>query len=170
MNTPIMAAMLVSLASGVVTVSPVRPALLSAYDANGRRIGRVMDMRGPTGAFTEASVPVRISGTTVVLLVSKDAITSAGPALGYEASDCTGTGFLTPIAGDLLPRATIAGPGWTVYAEQPGPAVRLVTFNSQSTKTGGCTTSSLPIVAVKAFPAVPLLDLRTLFTPPFSVH
>jgi hypothetical protein len=167
MKSAIVVGVLVSLVS-IAAAKPIKPVQLNAYDANGKKIGRVLDMSGTSRPLSEAKVPVRISGTIFVLNVQEDALDTYGPPLVFETTDCTGTPYLIPQGGDLLESgATVAAPGWTIYAQQPGEPERLITIQSQR-RTGPCTLSNAPDVSV--FPAVPLIDLSTLFAAPFSVH
>lgn len=169
MKSAIMVGVLISLASVAMAKSPVKPAPLNAYDANGKKVGRVWDMGGESsGALSEAKVPVNISGTAVVLAVHQDGLDTFGHPLVYTSTDCTGTGYLILDANPVLPPTTVAAPGWTVYAQQPGSSEQTITFNSQR-RTGACTLDP-PTLYGPVVPAVPLVDLSTLFAAPFSVH
>lgn len=169
MNSAIAVGMLVSLVT-VAPARPIRPVQLNAYDANGLKIGRILDVSGQSGSvFSEARVAVRVSGITIVLQVRRDTLGGYGRGLVFESADCTGTPYLLPEPESMLqPVTTVVPRGRTVYAPQPGASERLITTQSGMTASQGCLPSNA--LNVKVIPAVPLIDLSTLFTAPFSIR
>jgi hypothetical protein len=63
---------------------------------------------------------------------------------------------------------TIAAPGWTLYKQQPAASEQTITFQSLQ-GTGGCLGDLSPR-EIEVYPAVPVFDLSTLYTAPFSVR
>ena len=144
---------------------PIRPAELHAYDANGKKIGRVLDVNGPN----EATVGVRVNGTTTLLTVHRDVLWTA-PSLAFQSTDCTGTPYIRAASNSLLDSVTATGdPGLTVYVQQPGQPVQAITVGSETINLQP-TECQMHSQTIQAFPAVPLIDLNTLFTPPFSIR
>ena len=163
MKSAIVVGVLASFVS-VAAAKPVKPVQLAAYDADGKKVGRVLDL---AVAPQEALVPVRVNGTTVVLHVGKDAIT-ADRQLFFASPDCTGTPYIFAEPGILFESSTtVAAPGWTLYKQQPGAPAQ--TIIRQSTRR---IEDCLPISAaeISVFPAVPVLDLSTIYSAPFSVR
>ncbi len=145
-------------------VKPGGPAF--AYDANGKKVGRVIDVVAPPAY---ANVTLRIGGITTTAQVSRNALGVGAEQLMFQSVDCTGTAYLeeqpTAIFETL---SSPVEPGATVYAKQPGATVQTVTIAAQKADTEcDAYTGKNP---VQAFPAVPLVDLSGQFTPPFSVR
>src|SRR4029434_3592779 len=95
----------------------------------------------------------------------------------FESPNCSGQPFMAdpdPI-NTLLPVVIVAQPGSTVYLPDPTDSIREVSAWSMfptatpQNPPDSCVTFTSPIVP-NGRRALPLLDLNTLFTPPFSVH
>jgi len=162
MKSAIVLAALVSLAS-IAAAKPLRPVRLAVYDATGKMVGRVLQVGTP-----EISVPVQVNGTTVILAVRKDAI-GGNRTLFFDTTDCTGTPYVFADSNSLLETTTtVAAPGWTIYKQQPGALAQ--TILSKSRREVGACLGPLTPTTTSVFPAVPVLDLSTMFTAPFSVR
>jgi hypothetical protein len=121
---------LTSLAAGAqaqpVKAKPI--GALSIYDANGKKVGKVLDMNDGRAA----TVPVRIAGTTILLTVHRDYMWAAGPSLSFESTDCTGTPYIEASTSYLVTEATTCDPNLTVYVPQPGAPVQAVSIGSEA--------------------------------------
>ncbi len=69
----------------------------------------------------------------------------------------------------ILPRSYVSGPGHTLYILDPESTPQYFIAKSRFDQYGGpCITSDVSVYT--AVPAIPLVDLDTLFTPPFSLR
>ncbi len=142
---------------------------LEVVDANGKLVGEVIDFffeEHPLVAFKK-------EGKLFMVAVSPSAQTffgyGAGGALYYESTDCSGAPFVYPFPFLILP-TVVNPPGMTVYVPDTSATPQEVNFNSllhEVASGGTCDTVSSTDFLV---PAVPLVDLASVFTPPFSVR
>lgn len=84
-----------------------------------------------------------------------------------------GTPFIT--AQDFLqhtpfPIDAVSNPGNTIYIQAPNSTPQLLTFDSFRQRGGDCRPGSETGQPVMTVPAIPLIDLDTLFTPSLSVR
>jgi hypothetical protein len=146
MKSAIVLAALVSLVS-VAAAKPLKPVRLAVYDATGKMVGRVLQVGTP-----EISVPVLVNGTTVILAVRKDAI-GGNRTLFFASTDCSGTPYVFADANSLLETTTtVAGPGWTIYKQQPGAPAQTILAKSRR-EVGDCVGPLTP-TTTSVFPAV----------------
>lgn len=147
---------------------------LAVYDANGNHIGPVMNVVTPEGPVV---VAVKVGERVIPLFMTRTSIGvdySGSNNLYFETTDCTGPPFLAQ-SSVMLPRAIVAKPGRTVYFADPFGPSHLITQRSflpggdSGQPPGSCSSEAQPSVRT-VVPAVPLTDLDTLFTPPFSVR
>ena len=137
------------------------------YDAKNRFVGHAV----PAGDDAElGSMVFRHSGRVFVLDMHRYKVKGEAD-LYYTSSDCTGAPLID-IEGDpanwLMDVVAVGPPGMTVYARdlQAIPADVPVGSTFQEGE-GPCV--SLPSGSTKVTaPAVPLIDLSTQFTPPFT--
>jgi len=105
-------------------------------------------------------------GLLVGLMVGPGGLEGSGGSLVFDQAGCQGKAYLSgPFATLVLP-GTIEGPGQTLYVPDPSAPAGLVTARSLL-QAGTCFT--FQFVLPSAVPAVLLVDLDTLFTPPFSL-
>lgn len=139
------------------------------YDSNGEQVGHLLDF-----SFFASQVAMRIDDTSFTLNVYKDYITSAVPyGLFFETSNCSGAAFVqypgtgpTPLASLVA----VGGANRTVYVADTTPPPQSILAKSEWINTdpsGRCNPLS---TTVDVFPVSPLVDLDTLFVPPFSVR
>jgi hypothetical protein len=157
----------------IARAEPVNPvAHLNAIDANGRIIGPVLTVTSEA----QVMVPMSINGRTFVLGVEKEVFRSIGAeAIYFDSADCTGNAFsLSSGEGgrSILRQAVVGVPNMTVYevqeAQQPA-LLRSVSFVSDlpyRCQNLGPFEFEVPYARL----ALPLVDLTTRFTPPFSVR
>lgn len=90
--------------------------------------------------------------------------------LYYESNDCTGILYIHERVSALTP-VVVHPPGDggnIVYIPEPSSLHQVVSFNSRrGYPNGACTADSFP---AWVYPAIPLIDLDTVFTPPFTVR
>ena len=166
MKSAIVVVLLLSLASVSWAGQPIRPsALLFAYDANGKKIGTVLDVVAPPAY---ANVALRIRGIATTGTLSPDGLFVGAARLLFQSTDCTGTLYIEDSPRSIFKPLATSDPGSTVYGQQPGSSAQAISAGSE--KQGSqCMPYTNP-KTVQAFPAVPLVDLSTLFTPPFMVR
>lgn len=99
-----------------------------------------------------------------------------GPALEFDSENCTGSAFLPPESSSeappLLSPSAIGPPGQSLYLQAPNSqpqavTIRSIVINSHLIKGGQCVNVNLHGMRV---PAQPLVDLLTVYTPPFSLR
>jgi hypothetical protein len=144
---------------------------LAVYDAEGKRIGivsggaQIVDML-PLVSFKIEAVPF-------MLFVYRNGF---GPGqLVWESENCTGQAYFIVYTADglsSLQTAAIGPPGNTVYVEDGAPVTK--TTHSMSVAGGQSSTcrnlapfSNPPETVV---PMRPLVDMNTLYKPPFTVR
>jgi hypothetical protein len=150
---------------------------LAVYDANGNRVGRVI---GITELQNRAFVVFHIGMHKFLLWVNEIQLsgefeTSTQNSIFFETPDCTGPPFAIAVSSFRLPRVVVASPGNTLYVTDSVTPPQPMTFRSflpgaAGDAPGPCGQEAGPIVINSAVPAIPLLDLNTVFTPPFSVR
>jgi hypothetical protein len=105
---------------------------------------------------------------------------NSGVVLTFESGDCSGPAFLYQPPNRLSDWAAVAPPGMTLYLpETAGMAPRTIRPGSFLVSLGSCETSLTPITGfddpaespTTAYfvPAAAIVDLLTLFTPPFRL-
>lgn len=132
----------------------------NVVDANGKLIGNAI----PDG--TSASLVFKVGGQVFGVTVHGDGFARDG-GLVFESPDttCSGTPLIEVRPAALLTDRAIAPPGSTVYVADPQAVPQTITrgsifFNGFCLSLGG-SASAVPVVA--------LVDLDTMFTPPFKV-
>ena len=140
---------------------------LAVFDANGLRVGNVMDIN-MDGSYVV--VPFHIDSHGIFLKVTRTTLNilpSVFPVI-FTSEDCTGQAyFIGGLFTIPLSRVALQPPGHTVYfAENDAPSIP-VTYHSTYTD-GLC--RSTGAIDSDAVPALTLINLDTVFTPPFSVR
>lgn len=165
---------------GQARVQPVQQ--MTVEDAGGKTIGRVIgaisvsniESANSLNLKMRTTVLLQVDGTVVPVMVGRDRFYGGG-GLVYESEDCLGTPFFSPgaplpetDAPSLLPQTAIGPPGQTIYMAVPGAAQRAISKRSVLEFGLRCTneTGDIP----NAIPTQPLVDLLTVFTPPFSLR
>lgn len=137
-------------------------ATFKVVDANGKLIGTA------TSHDTLGVMAFRIGGQVFSVIVQGDGFEKNGQFF-FESPDttCSGIPLIDVNQNDFLTPVIIAPPGSTVYAPDPQAVAQTITVGSALTAEGSCfsfggwTASVVPVVA--------LVDLDTVFTPPFTV-
>ena len=154
---------------------------LKVEDSTGKTIGRTL---GAINVYNiESSASTDLNMRTVVLLQVDQTLVPAmvgrdrfygGRGLWYESEHCMGvpffsvdTTFSETDALSLLPQTAVAPPGQTIYVAIPGAARQTITGRSNLEFGLRCTNRTVADIPV--IPTQPLVDLLTVFTPPFSL-
>jgi hypothetical protein len=158
---------------------------IAIVDANGRQVGTVVGAR-----IADFTIALSVNGRDALLdVVSSDSIVYSGlgefpPIQGVEAAllltfesgDCSGAAFLYQPPDRLFDWAVVAPPGMTLYLpETAGMAPRTIQIGSFLAAFGGCqtpgplTTTADTESTAYFVPAAAIVDLLTLFTPPFRL-
>ena len=168
--------LLLPLAASAQKLRPVQQ--LAVYDADGKKVGVVTGAESAFGEFVPLA-PFKVDDVPFMLLVFREGI-SGKKNVVWETADCSGTPSLTffsPQRGSL-PLVGVGLPGSTVYVED-GPA-RTITVRSFSTppvpldgrfpQPSQCYSQGFTPWSEASVPARPLIDMNTLFKPPFTVR
>jgi hypothetical protein len=146
-------------------------------DANGKQVGTVVDAR-----LREVTIALSVNGRRVLLdVISADGAEYSpgagalppfrgGPLLSFESRDCSGPPLLFEHPNRLLDLGGIAPPGLTLYVPAiPRAAPATFAFGSYA-GFAGCQAALYPYASDSLVPAVAVVDLLTLFTPPFRLR
>ena len=154
-------------------VGPSGPSHVVVVDAHGTQVGDVVgtdsaiSIGSPT---TEAYVVIRVADVPLLVRVFRDRLVGTADPVGpiFETPDCTGTPFVQGPPQPLWGLVAIAGPGFRAYVGDP--ATPLIQFRGllwQLDAVGQCQPAGSGGMGREArF----LIDLGSVFTPPFSVR
>ena len=161
---------------------------IAIVDANGKQVGTVVGAR-----IADVTIALSVNGRHALLdVVSANSTVypgggallplrgaGAGLSLMFESRDCSGAPFLYQPPNRLFDWAAVAPPGMTLYLpETAGMAPRTILVGSFLVALGVCETSLTPIgfddpldppMSFDGVPAAAIVDLLTLFTPPFRL-
>lgn len=169
----------------------------AVYDSVNRKVGDVIGMSeirlypSPASLYqTDYEYPIVVieyDNKLITLAVTRDNFYSLGNILRYTTPDCTGQAYAhvdqlydsgaSPAAVMVMPSplpiAVLPLYGSMVYIEAGAPvSIAEVTFLSHKIREGECSQVPAPHRSQYLFhvPVDPLIDLSTLFTPPFEVR
>lgn len=161
----VLAALFLSFVAPVVDARQLKPvAKLRVFDANNKLVG-LADLSDTD----EVQVLFQLGDQVFAVEVERDFF-EASEDISYTSTDCSGTPLLDPIdEGEVmgLLETAIGPPGNTVYFADPKATPQ--TFTVRSTFVEGACESVGPF-DFTGVPGLPLIDLFTQFTPPFSVR
>lgn len=144
---------------------------LAVYDANGKKVGDVEDLGG-------SNVPLVIfhMNDHVFTLRAIRPFLAGTRGLLFKSGDCSGVAFFEfesypgsqtqAFEVSLLPVTAVGPPGSTVYIPTPNTLSQSIATGSFFSQFDGCLADGSTRTVV---PALSIVDLDTLFTPPFSV-
>jgi hypothetical protein len=150
---------------GAQTFQPIDQ--LSVVDSSGKTMGKLLDLyKGNSGS---AIVALKANDLVFTVWIHRDSFETGD--LCFESADCSGPAFPCecfdpPLLGAA--QAVISAPGNTLYATAAGATPRPVTLRSSSWG-GTCSDLGWENTCDSALPVQPLVDLDTLFTPPFRL-
>jgi hypothetical protein len=149
---------------------PHAPKGIAVVDANGKQVGTVVEAR-----LRDVTIALIVNGRRVLLDVISPVSTEYYPPfrgaafVAFESRDCSGPPFLFEHPDRLLDAGAVAPPGMTLYLPAvPGAAPVAITAGS-SAGVAGCRASEHPFLDRSYVSAVAVVDLLTLFTPPFRL-
>jgi hypothetical protein len=151
---------------------------IAVVDANGRQVGTVVGAR-----IADVTVALSVNGRHALLdVVSANSTVypglgallpfqgaEAGLLLTFESRDCSGAPFMYEHPDRLLDWGAIASPGLTLYLPAVPGAAPVAIVAGSSASVAGCRVSEHPFLDRSYVPAVAVVDLLTLFTPPFRL-
>ncbi|MBI3030257.1 MAG: hypothetical protein HYY64_12165 [Candidatus Rokubacteria bacterium] len=142
---------------------------MTVVDSVGTQIGGVVGLTFDGSQRVLANVVLQQDGRMIALIVYPDHFEGTGPSLSYESTDCTGTPLFDGDFNTMILPGTIEGPGSTVYVPDTSTPPQALTAKSLL-QLGMCFPVPGGFGLPSAIPAVPLVDLDTLYTPPFSLQ
>jgi len=152
----------------------------AAYDALGKKVGDVISVRTNldfaqdiinTGV-QECTVAFKLAASLFALRIRKDQLAGYTPLL-FESEDCSGTPYIATqyLSAHLFPPVAIGPPGSTAYVpdtqSSPQAIMAKSAFGVHPDHPDLCI--NIQDASLEAIPALPITDLNTVFTPPFSV-
>ena len=149
---------------------PHSPKGIAVVDANGKRVGTVVEAR-----LREVTIALIVNDRRVLLDVISPVSTEYYPPfrgatfVAFESRDCSGPPFLFENSDRLLDAGAVAFPGMTLYLPAVPGAAPVTIASASSAGVAGCQTIEHPFSDRAWVPAVAVVDLLTLFTPPFRV-
>ena len=149
---------------------------VTVVDANGKQVGTVVEAR-----LRDVTIALSVNGRNVLLDVFSAASTEYSPGAGalpplrgssllsFESRDCSGPPLLFQHPPRLLDAGAIAPPGLTLYLPAVPRAAPAAFVWGSYVGTAGCQAVPIPVTVDNLVPAVAVVDLLTLFTPPFRL-
>ena len=160
------------------SVRPVEQPVV--VDAHGGPLGGVVALNGPA-----AMVLIVVGGGPFSLNVLPGQLLGTGGSLYFTSNNCTGTPYISFQPPGLSTPSVLAAPGNSLYAAAPNAtplsitALSLLLPSIPGGPSASCQSTTpppppgvppLPPPQVFAVAAVRLVDLSTVFTPPFSIR
>jgi hypothetical protein len=146
-------------------------------EAHGAPLGGIVALNGPA-----ATVLINVGGGLFSLNVLPNQLLGTGGPLYFTSNNCAGTPYITFQQPGLSTPSVLAAPGNSLYAAVPNAFPSPITPLSLLLPSipGGPPATCVPILPpppptpppppVFAVPALRLVDLNTVFTPPFSIR
>jgi hypothetical protein len=155
---------------------PHGPRGVVVVDANGKQVGTVVEAR-----VRDVTIALSVNGRRVLLdVISSVSIeyTPGAPLppfrapsfLAFESRDCSGLPFMYEHPDRLLDWGAIAPPGLTLYLPAVPGAAPVAIVAGSTASVAGCRVSEFLFLDRSYVPAVTVVDLLTLFTPPFRLR
>jgi len=171
MTVGLMQADVAQLQNDVLSIESIPVGNLTVFDVNGIKVGDSIGLSERGNPLISMSV----EGRVFVIGVLEDRFFVAGSEVNgllgrlyWDGEDCTGTPLISPSGNGILSGVRVSTPGNTIYLEDIADGVARLGL-SLSVLTEDGVTCFIFINEDLGVPAVPLIDLYTLFTPPFSI-
>ena len=139
---------------------------LLVVDSVGNGVGHVVGLMFDGSQRVLPNVILQQQGLMVGLMVTPNGFEGSGGSLAFSLAGYKGQAFLSSDFTTLILPGTIEGPGNTVYVPDPSATPGPVTAQSLL-QLGTCFSFQFDLPS--AVPALPLVNLDTLYTPPFSL-
>jgi hypothetical protein len=150
---------------------------LVVVDADGKQVGTVVG-----AMINQVTIALSVNGRGVLLDVVSTVSTEYSPGAGvlaplrgssllsFESRDCSGPPLLSQRPPRLLDAGAIAPPGLTLYLPAVPRAAPATFVWGSYVGIAGCQAVPMPVTVGDLVPAVAVVDLLTLFTPPFRLR
>jgi|SRR6266850_6409458 len=145
---------------------------ITVVDAHGVIVGDLFS----SDLFSGNVMAFEVDQRPFVLRVTPVGLAGTSTSVVFNSNNCSGPPFIwlrdtTTVPLSLLPASAVAGPGHTLYLEDPeaDPLVLNAFSGSRWPPGGPCAPLAVSDPSV-LLPVEPVVDLDTLFTPPFSVR
>ena len=136
-------------------------------DSTGKTVGYVI---GKVGSTQPVSVAIDINGQVFDIIVTREGYWRQNKYLFYAETNCLGQAYI-PDDSTLGPFPTSFVTYNNILFSGTGGHQLTVYYNSsEEQQTDGCQSSGGTRETKNAVPASPIIDLDTLFTPPFHVE
>jgi hypothetical protein len=160
--------LMVSITATIAAQSALRSRTsVAVVDAKGVKVGDVFSLVDICCGLIGA-VAFEVNKEIFVVLVSPQGFTADEPnVVLFTSSDCSSPPFVVAEGGPtLFPAAAVTAPGSTVYLAEPDATFEHLANSWRLVSDGSC----VPFGELGALPAHVVINLDTLFTPPFSVR
>ena len=138
---------------------------MMVVDSADRVVGSVIGFTFDGPQRILPNVVLQKDGLLVGLTVGPGGLEGSGGSLFFDQAGCQGQAYLSGPFDTLILPGTIEVPDQTLYVPDLSATPGLVTVRS-FLQIGTCFTFQFDLLT--AVPAIPLVDLGTLYTPPFS--
>jgi hypothetical protein len=145
---------------------------LTVVDAHGVKVGDLFGF----SAITFGWVAFEVDRRPFVLRVTSQGLTGTGGGIVYNSPSCSGPPYIfkfdtVSLPLTLLSESAVDDPGHMLYLEDPAAdPIALASFSGSQPQDGACLPAGGGQNPAILIPVQPILDLDTLFTPPFSVR
>jgi hypothetical protein len=145
---------------------------LAVFDTQGEKVGNILNfdesLRVPVVGFAVEDFTFAVRVLSNCFSAGTE-VSGDGDILFFESTNCTGTAFMQK-SPPPMPSVVVSGPGCTVYRAtdtQQSIPVRSVLIGFG--QPGGLCSGGIAAVT-SLYQAVPVIDLLTVFTPPFTIR
>jgi hypothetical protein len=138
---------------------------LTVIDSHKKKVGQIGPF--PTGSCAASAVSYEAGGRIFSVGVNKTGFPKCPANYFFESTDCSGTPFVNVFSSAFIESARVGEPGSTVYL--PNLDEIQQDFQSHSgISSFGC--FAFDQIVNNVAPEIPIIDLDTIFTPPFEVR
>jgi hypothetical protein len=139
---------------------------LTVFDSHKKKVGQIGPF--PTQGCGVSAVSYEAMGRKFSVSVNKAGFTKCKAFYFFESTDCSGTPYVFVDASALIESARVGEPGSTVYLPKLDEFRQAIEFHSLINELEpSCNTIDN---TADAAPETPIINLDTVFTPPFEVR
>jgi hypothetical protein len=140
---------------------------LTVFDSHKKKVGQVGPF--PTGCFGGSAVAYETKGRKFSVGLNKTGFIKCKGYYYFESTDCSGTPYVQVDTSALIESARVGEPGSTVYLPKLDEYRQAMEFHSLLNEQFEPFCNTVDNV-VNAAPETPIINLDTVFTPPFEVR